>query len=182
VKAPIIKTEGKDGTELIDKDKEAEEAPAEAGSDEFIPLILFIHETSHLEKVVGKEFEKALGEELNAEVPFARIGKYDGNVVFDANSLTQEVLDKLLADGFTYNDQKVTFKAGNDKEVEEFMRNHGRHVGKIIQKSNNLLTQNTEKRWGSLRRLERRNLEERSNFAELATPPWMPSRQFSRHS
>lgn len=136
MKGPIVKTSAKDGTELVDKDKEPEEAAEkEAGEDEFSPLILFIHETSHLEKVVGKEFEKTLGEFLTVDVPFARIGKYDGNVVFDANSLTQEVLDKLLAEGFTYNDQKVTFKAGSDKEVEEFMRNHGRHVGKIIQKS-----------------------------------------------
>lgn len=84
---------------------------------------------------MGKEFEKTLGEALAVEVPFARIGKYDGNIVFDSSSVTQEVIDKLLADGFTYNEQKVGFKVGSDKEVDEFMRNHGRHVGKIIQKS-----------------------------------------------
>lgn len=107
----------------------------EKKSNEWTPLILFIKETSHLEKVIGKEFETKLGEELKIEVPFARIGKYDGNLVFNRNELSQENLNKLLEKGFEYNGQKVEFTLGNDKEREEFMRNHGRHVGKIILKS-----------------------------------------------
>ena len=69
---------------------------ADEKSNDFIPLILFIKETSHLEKVIGKEFEQKLGEHLGLDVPFARIGKYDGNVVFDRSVLTQEKLDQLL--------------------------------------------------------------------------------------
>lgn len=129
---PHTNDAGKDGKPLVGGETNGIDAK---GSEEFIPLILFIHETSHLDKVVGKEFEQALGEAFKVQVPFARIGKYDGNVVFDSSTLTQDVLDKLLSDGFTYQDKKVTFKAGSDKEVDEFMRNHGRHVGKIIQKS-----------------------------------------------
>lgn len=127
-------------------------------------MILFIKETSHLEKVIGKEFEAKLGEHLNMEVPFARIGKYDGNVVFDRSKISKEVLTNLLEKGFEYNGQKVEFTLGSDKDIGDFMRNHGRHVGKIIVKSRKRLTQNTAKRWVSLRRTRRRGLRERSSF------------------
>lgn len=104
-------------------------------SDVFVPLILFIKETSHLEKVIGREFEEKFGKHLNIEVPFARIGKYDGNVVFDKSKITKELLTTLLEKGFEYEGQKVEFTVGSDKDLGDFMRNHGRHVGKIIQKS-----------------------------------------------
>lgn len=116
-------------------DQVEEAANGEEPSHEFVPLLLFIKETSHLEKVIGREFEKKLGEEIKVEVPFARIGKYDGNVVFNRNQMKQETLTNLIEKGFMYNDQKVEFTLGSDKDKEEFMRNHGRHVGKIIQKS-----------------------------------------------
>jgi hypothetical protein len=103
-------------------------------SENFIPLILFIKETSHLEKVIGKEFEQKLGEHLNLVVPFARIGKYDGNVVFERSKISKEVLTSLLEKGFEYEGQKVEFSLGSDKDLSDFMRNHGRHVGKIVQK------------------------------------------------
>lgn len=106
-----------------------------ADSKEFTPLVLFIRETNHLDKVIGKEFEEKLGDFLGIKVPFARIGKYDGNVVFDRSSLTNENLQKLLATGFEYEGQKVNFNLGTDKDRAEFMRDHGRHVGKIIEKS-----------------------------------------------
>jgi La domain len=104
-------------------------------SGEFIPLILFIKETSHLDKVIGKEFERDLSEKIGIEVAFARIGKYDGNVVLDRSLVTQEIADNLLEKGFEYQGQKVQFEVGNDKDKKEFMRNHGRHIGKIILKS-----------------------------------------------
>jgi len=103
-------------------------------SEHFIPLVLFIKETSHLEKVIGKEFEKKLGEELKMDVPFARIGKYDGNVVFDRSKISKETLTQLLEKGFNFEGQKVEFSLGSDKDRGDFLRNHGRHVGKIIQK------------------------------------------------
>lgn len=98
-------------------------------------MILFIRETSHLDKVIGREFEQKLSEHLKIDVPFARIGKYDGNVVFNRSQLTQEILTELLEKGWDYEGQHVTFEVGSDKDRDEFMRNHGRHVGKIIQKS-----------------------------------------------
>lgn len=88
-----------------------------------------------MEKVIGREFEQKLGEHLHIEVPFARIGKYDGNVVFDKSKLSKENLTNLLEKGFEYDGQKVEFTLGSDKDISDFMRNHGRHVGKIIQKS-----------------------------------------------
>lgn len=113
--------------------------PEKTGDDavnsEFIPLILFIRETSHLDKVIGKEFEQKLGEHLGVKVPFARIGKYDGNVVFNRNTMTNENLQKLLTNGYEYEGQKVVFHMGTDKDRSEFIKNHGRHVGKIIEKS-----------------------------------------------
>lgn len=72
---------------------------------------------------------------MGTKVPFARIGKYDGNVVFDRNTLTQGNLDKLLKEGFEYDGQKIEFNLGTDKDRSEFMRNHGRHVAKIVEKS-----------------------------------------------
>ena len=107
----------------------------DAENSEFIPLILFIRETSHLDKVIGKEFEQKLGEHLGVKVPFARIGKYDGNVVFNRNTMTNENLQKLLTNGYEYEGQKVVFHMGTDKDRSEFIKNHGRHVGKIIEKS-----------------------------------------------
>ena len=107
----------------------------EGDSDIFVPLILFIKETSHLEKVIGREFEEKLGKHLSLEVPFARIGKYDGNVVFEKSKITKEILTNLLEKGFEYEGQKVEFSLGSDKDIGDFTRNHGRHVGKIIQKS-----------------------------------------------
>ena len=107
-------------------------------SDVFVPLVLFIKETSHLEKVIGREFEEKLGKHLSLEVPFARIGKYDGNVVFDRSKISKEVLTGLLEKGFEYESQKVEFTLGADKDMGDFLRNHGRHVGKIIQKSSGL--------------------------------------------
>lgn len=104
------------------------------GTD-FTPLVLFIKETSHLEKVIGKDFEEKLGEQIGMTVPFARIGKYDGNVVFDRSLLSTDSLQKLLTAGFMYEGQKVEFSLGSDKDRGEFMKNHGRHVGKIIEKS-----------------------------------------------
>lgn len=106
-----------------------------AESQEFIPLILFIKETSHLDKVIGKDFEEKLGQEIKVEVPFARIGKYDGNVVFNKNTLPKKTLAALLEKGFQYNGEHVAFDLGTDKDRGEFMKNHGRHVGKIIFKS-----------------------------------------------
>jgi La domain len=117
----------------ISGEAKTEEAAAE--SNEFIPLILFIKDTSRLEKVIGREFEAKLGEELKIDVPFARIGKYDGNVVFNRAEMTQELLEKLVTKGFEYEGQKVIFEIGTDRDRDEFMRNHGRHVGKIILKS-----------------------------------------------
>jgi hypothetical protein len=115
--------------------KEAPEEAAAEESNEFIPLILFIKDTSRLEKVIGREFEAKLGEELKIDVPFARIGKYDGNVVFNRAEMTQELLERLVTKGFEYEGQKVVFEIGTDRDRDEFMRNHGRHVGKIILKS-----------------------------------------------
>lgn len=112
-----------------------EQAAADGDSDVFVPLVLFIKETSHLEKVIGREFEEKLGKHLNLEIPFARIGKYDGNVVFDKSKVSKEMLTSLLEKGFEYEGQKVEFSIGSDKDLGDFMRNHGRHVGKIIQKS-----------------------------------------------
>lgn len=103
-------------------------------SDKFIPLILFVKDTSKLDKVIGKEFEQKLSEKIKIEVPFARIGKFDGNVVFNKEDLSEEILTNLLKDGFEYEGQKVVFELGSDKDKEEFMRNHGRHVGKIVLK------------------------------------------------
>lgn len=114
-----------------------EDAPegGDASGEDFIPLILFIRETSHLEKVIGREFEAKLAEDLKVEVPFARIGKYDGNVVFNRATTPVETINRLIEKGFEYQGNKVTFDLGNDKDRDEFMRNHGRHVGKIVQKS-----------------------------------------------
>ena len=135
----------------------------EAEDTHFIPLILFIKDTSRLEKVIGREFESKLGEELKIDVPFARIGKYDGNVVFNRSEITQEILERLVTKGFEYEGQKIVFELGNDKDRDEFMRNHGRHVGKIILKSSFGIKKNTKKRWGSLRKIKRRNSRERSS-------------------
>lgn len=118
-------------------DKVGDEAAAEEDSQTFIPLVLFIKETSHLEKVIGREFEEKLGKHLNIEVPFARIGKYDGNVVFEKSKISKETLTNLLEKGFDYEGQKVEFSLGSDKDLGDFTRNHGRHVGKIIQKKYN---------------------------------------------
>jgi hypothetical protein len=116
-------------------DDAEEEEKEVVESDEFNPLILFIKETSHLDKVIGKEFEEKLGAEIKAEVPFARVGKYDGNVIFNKNTLSKKSLAHLLEHGFKYQDQLVKFDLGTDKDRGEFMRNHGRHVSKIILKS-----------------------------------------------
>jgi len=126
-----LKTEDGQGVSVGDK-LEPEQQGEE--SEQFIPIILFIKETSHLEKVIGKDFEQKLGEQLGIEVPFARIGKYDGNVVFDRSKLSKETLSKLLEKGFEYEGQKVDFTLGAHKDIGDFLRNHGRHVGKIIQK------------------------------------------------
>lgn len=96
---------------------------------------MFIKETSHLDKVIGRDFEEKLGAEVGTEIPFARIGKYDGNVVLNKNTFPKKALAKLLEKGFKYQDQHVQFDLGTDKDRGEFMRNHGRHVGKIILKS-----------------------------------------------
>lgn len=129
------RTDGPGATEGATAAKDDEEEAEVQASGEFIPLILFIKETSHLDKVIGKEFEKDLSAHLGIEVAFARIGKYDGNVVLDRSLVTQEIADRLLEKGFEYQGQKVVFEVGSDKDKKEFMRNHGRHIGKIILKS-----------------------------------------------
>jgi hypothetical protein len=132
-------------SEVLGESKADEEVE---DSKEFIPLILFIKDTSRLDKVIGREFEAKLGEELKIEVPFARIGKYDGNVVFNRAEITQEILERLISKGFEYEGQKVVFEVGTDRDRDEFMRNHGRHVGKIILKSNPSITEEYKKEMG----------------------------------
>lgn len=100
-----------------------------------IPLILVIKETSHLENVIGREFEQKLGEHFKIDVPFARIGKFDGEIVLDRDNTDASVITKLLTEGWEYNGKKVVFEAADSRANKEFMRNHGRHVGRIVQKS-----------------------------------------------
>lgn len=137
IEAPVTIGKRTDGpaNEAAAEAKDHEEADETQAKGEFIPLILFIKETSHLDKVIGKDFEKDLSHALGIEVAFARIGKYDGNVVLDRSLVTQEIADRLLEKGFEYQGQKVVFEVGGEKDKKEFMRNHGRHIGKIILKS-----------------------------------------------
>lgn len=142
IEAPVSigkRTDGP-GAEATAEAKEDEEADETQAKGEFIPLILFIKETSHLDKVIGKDFEKDLALAIGIEVAFARIGKYDGNVVLDRSLVTQEIADRLLEKGFEYQGQKIVFEVGGEKDKKEFMRNHGRHIGKIILKSTLRLT------------------------------------------
>ena len=76
-----------------------------------------------------------MSQKLKIDVPFARVGKYDGNLVFNRNNIPSTTLSSLLENGYEFNGQTLKLDLGTDADRDEFMRNHGRHVGKIILKS-----------------------------------------------
>lgn len=132
-----LKVEEKpEGVVVPEKEKDAEEKVTEAyPTDQFIPLILFIRDTTQIEGVFGKEAEEIMAKALGTDVPFIRIGKYDGNIVFDKNVIPPQVLSDLLQNGFELKGTQIKLDLGSDRDRQGFMKEHGRHVGKLIKRS-----------------------------------------------
>lgn len=132
-----LKVEEKaEGVPVAAEKEAAEEKVAEAyPTDQFIPLILFIRDTTQIEGVFGKEAEEIMAKALGTDVPFIRIGKYDGNIVFDKNVIPPQVLSDLLQNGFELKGTQIKVDMGSDRDRQGFMKEHGRHVGKLIKRS-----------------------------------------------
>jgi hypothetical protein len=103
-------------------------------SDQFIPLIIKIKNVDEVPKTNGKELEEAVEKQLGLKVGFARLGKMDGQILFDHTSVKLDDLEKLLAGKVEFNGQNLECVVSRDKESDFFFKEHGRHVGKIIEK------------------------------------------------
>lgn len=99
----------------------------------FTPVILFVRKTEGIPRN-GKSIEEALGKKYMIKVPFVRIGQSDGHLVLDKFATEKKVIDELLEKGFEIEDAKIEFDIGTDRDRDLFMKDHGRHVSKIVEK------------------------------------------------
>lgn len=99
----------------------------------FTPLILFVRDTEKLGRK-GREIEEAMGKKYLIKIPFVRIGKGDGHLVLDKWATKAEIIKELTDTGFEYEGETITFDVGTDRDRDLFMKDHGRHVGKIVDK------------------------------------------------
>jgi len=83
-------------------------------------LLLVITDVSSLPKN-GKLIEETIGEQYKTKVPYARVNKSNGHLVFDKNHKeTSEVVEKLLKDGFEFDGKKLEVIAADDRERNLF--------------------------------------------------------------
>lgn len=99
----------------------------------FLAWVLYIPDASDLPKN-GKMIEECIAEQYKMDVPFARINKTTGNVVFDRYQANPETVLSLLDHGFEVEGKKVSIIEANDKEKNFFFRENGHFLDKIIKK------------------------------------------------
>merc|ERR1712151_1298070 len=91
------KTRSKSKTE--EEMKEAAQKSEDADKEKFfIPTLLVIPDISSLPKN-GKLIEETIGKQYDVKVPYARINKMNGHIVFDRNATEQSLIDRVLKEG-----------------------------------------------------------------------------------
>jgi len=114
---------------VIAKNEEEEET-----SKVFVPHLLIITDVDGLPKN-GKLMEETIGEQFKTKVPYARINRSNGHLVFDKNCKdSSEAIEKLLVDGFEFEGKKFEVIASDDRERNLFNKENLAYLEKIVKK------------------------------------------------
>jgi len=81
--------------------------------------------------------EETIQKQYDIDVPFARIAKTCGHIVFDRNTVKESDISKLLEKGFDFEEKKISVIEANDKEKNFFFRENGNFLDKVIKKKFN---------------------------------------------
>jgi len=126
------KTRSKSKTE--EEMKEAAQAEENSDKDKyFIPALLVIPDISSLPKN-GKLIEETIGKQYDVKVPYARINKMNGHIVFDRNATEQSLLDRVLKEGFEFDGNKIDVIQASDRELNFFNKENLSYLDKIVKK------------------------------------------------
>merc|ERR1712183_446566 len=127
------KTRSKSKTE--EEMKEAAQEKNEDADKEkyFIPALLVIPDISSLPKN-GKLIEETIGKQYDVRVPYARINKMNGHIVFDRNATEQSLLDRVLKEGFEFDGNKIDVIQASDRELNFFNKENLSYLDKIVKK------------------------------------------------
>lgn len=128
------------------------------------PLILFLRDIDGLYKK-GRSLEEEISKKFMIKVPFARIGKSEdgGQVLFDKNNTSEEIVNELLNDGFVFEGRTLKFDRGTDRDRDYFFKEHSRHV-------NNILKRKFKKKLGRADRDVKRKWQGSLKFLEVTYP------------
>jgi len=106
---------------------------AEEKAKYFAPLLLVIPDVSGLPKN-GKLIEDTIGKQYDMVVPYARVNKTNGHVVFDKNGTDAAVIEKLMTEGFELEGNKCTLVESDDRERNLFNKENLAYLEKIVKK------------------------------------------------
>jgi len=109
----------------------------------FLAWVLYIPDASNLPKN-GKLIEDTIKNQYSIDVPFARIDKTCGHIIFDRNTAKESDVNKLMEKGFDFDDKKISVIEANDKEKNFFFRENGSFLDKIIKKKFNKKVQRSK--------------------------------------
>jgi len=99
----------------------------------FVPALLVIPDISSLPKN-GKLIEETIGKQYDTIVPYARINKMNGHIVFDRNSTEQSLIDRVLKEGFEFDGNKIDVIQASDRELNFFNKENLSYLDKIVKK------------------------------------------------
>lgn len=118
------------------KDEELKKDDTEDKSKYFVPVLLVIPDVSGLPKN-GKLIEDTIGKEYEVKVPYARINKMNGHIVFDKNDTDPKLLENLLKNGFHFETNKIEVISASEREINFFNRENLAYQDKIVKKKFN---------------------------------------------
>jgi len=99
----------------------------------FVPCLLVIPDISSLPKN-GKLIEETIGKQYDTKVPYARVNKQNGHIVFDRNATEQDLLNKILKEGFEFEGNKIDVIQASDRELNFFNKENLSYLDKIVKK------------------------------------------------
>lgn len=117
-------------SEKVHNDTEEQE---EDKSKYFAPLLLVIPDVTGLPKN-GKLIEDTIGKQYNCVVPYARINRSNGHVVFDKNATEAGLIEKLMTEGFELEGNKCVLVESDDRERNLFNKENLTYLEKIVKK------------------------------------------------
>lgn len=121
------------------KSKTEEEMKVDTATEEedkakyFVPCLLVIPDIGSLPKN-GKLIEETIGKQYDTKVPYARINKMNGHIVFDRNATEQDLLNKVLKEGFEFEGNHIDVIQASDRELNFFNKENLSYLDKIVKK------------------------------------------------